>query len=86
MTIIGEHLAPYYIEVDSNNHTVLKDTEKVDKDGKIVADSYGYFSNLPGALYKIVRLKGLEGVGTTELSDLVARLEKIKDEVLKFTK
>ena len=84
MIINGPELEPYFIEVDSNNHTVLKATNRVDKKGNSINEFNGYFSSLNGALIKIIKLKASDSVeiSTVAIQDLVTRIEKATQDVL----
>jgi hypothetical protein len=57
MKIYSEEMAPFHIDVDSYNHTVLKDTGKYDNDNELIMSSEGYYSTLDGALRKIIKEK-----------------------------
>ena len=84
MIVKGPELEPYFIEVDSNNHTVFKTTDRVSKKGKPINEFNGYFSSLNGALIKIIKLKASDNLGDSSIAiqDLVTRIEKATQDVL----
>lgn len=84
MIINGPELEPYFIEVDSNNHTVFKATDRINKDGGQINEFNGYFSSLNGALIKIIKLKASDTLGESSIAiqDLVTRIEKATQDVL----
>lgn len=78
MTIKDPSIYPYQIEIDSNNHTVTKITDRLDKENNPIFEIIGYYNNIPNALKKIAKIKVLDNNKDSALMirDYASQLEE----------
>jgi hypothetical protein len=77
-TIASAETMPYSIQIDNNNHTVVKNTGKKDKEEKPVHDICGFYSSTIGALTKIARLKTHEKNAEGAVITIKEYIEELK--------
>lgn len=75
-----------FIESDSMQFMIKKYTGAVDKEGKEIGTSLGYFSNLNAALKGLIKIRLLASTATSikELQEDLNRIEKEIDELIKM--
>lgn len=83
-TIYSPVISPFVIEVDENNYTVKKTTDRFDKDNNRIVSNEAYCSSFEGALLKIVnlKLKIAHNAQFVLLEDYIADYKRITKEVL----
>jgi len=88
MTIKDPVLNPYQIEIDSNNHTVQKSTDRLNKKNEPVFEIVGYYSSVEAALTKIARIKSLENNKASALMirDYISELKEITQSIINHVK
>ena len=86
MKIIDPAIAPYEIHIDDNSHDVVQPTNNTDKKGNIFYKRFGYFSNLSGALLKIIKLKVNKDDKIMTITEYLERYKEVGDSVTHLIK
>lgn len=80
MTITDNILIPFKIEIDDNNHTLLK--KGVNGKGEEIWNTIGYFNDITGCLKKIISLKMCEPQNEMKLVEYLTYYQKIHNTML----
>lgn len=83
MTIKDPVLSPYQIEIDNNNHTVQKATDRLDAKNNPIFETIGYYSNVHTALKKIAKIKVLNSKNQSlMIRDYISELKEITNSII----